>query len=90
MSLQLRIIRKRGSIPEFSEIGVQKDILLESSKGEGFLFPLLIRQLSKNFVSDDTIVNFAITNIENKEDSLFISATFSNKLGEVLNVESIL
>ena len=67
---------------------VHKDILTESTKGEGFLFPLLIRQLMKNFETDDTILNFTITNIQKKEDNLYIEATFSNALDDNLYIES--
>ena len=79
---------KKGSFPEFPDLGIQKDILSESFKGEGFLFPLLIRQLIRNFETDDTILNFTITNIQKKEDNLYIEATFSNALEDNLYIES--
>lgn len=74
-----------GSIPEFLHLGVQKDISVESVKGDGFLFPLLLRQLVNVFDTDDTIINFTITDTKKEEDALYMYITVQNRLG--VNIE---
>jgi len=76
-----------GSIPEFPNIGIQKDIISESVKGDGFLFPLLLRQLMNTLDTDDTIINLVVTDIKKEEGSLFVMTTFTNRLGDNLYLE---
>ena len=79
---------KMGSIPEFPELGIKKDIMLESVRGDGFYFPILIRQLSNSLFTDDTILNFEITNIDKEGDSLFISSSVQNRLYRNIDIQN--
>lgn len=75
---------KMGSIPEFPDLGIQKDIMNESVKGDGFFFPVLLRQLTSSLYSDDTIINFTIDDIVKEGDTYHISASVQNRLFENL------
>ena len=75
---------KMGSIPEYPDIGIQKDIMNESVKGDGFFFPVLIRQLTSSLFTDDTIVSFTIDDITKENDTYLITATVKNRLFENL------
>ena len=49
----------------------------ESVKGDGFFFPVLLRQLTSSLYSDDTIINFTIDDIVKEGDTYHISASVS-------------
>lgn len=80
----------KGSIPEYPDLGIAKDLMYESVKGDGFFFPVLLRQLSESIATDDTILTFSIDDIDKKEDSYFISASVTNRLLNNLKFESSL
>lgn len=79
---------KKGSIPEFMDLGVSKDILSEATKGEEYFIPILLRQISESLSLDDTILSFEITNIKKEGDSYFIEASVQNRLLETLEFSS--
>lgn len=79
---------KKGSIPEFIDLGVSKDILSEATKGEEYFIPILLRQISESLSLDDTILSFEITNIRKEGDSYFIEASVQNRLLETLEFSS--
>lgn len=72
-----------GQIPEYPNIGIDKSIYGECTKGNmGFTFPVLLRQLNIALETDDTILNFQIDNIELNDDemSYTIYASVQNRL----------
>lgn len=79
---------KKGSIPEFIDLGVSKDILSEATKGEEYFIPILLRQISESLSLDDTILSFEITNIKKERDNYFIEASVQNRLLETLEFSS--
>lgn len=79
---------KKGSIPEFPNLGVAKDLVSDAVKGEGLFFPILLRQLNETLNSDDTIIAFTIEDIQKEGDSYKISATVQNRLFNNLKFSS--
>lgn len=74
---------KMGEIPEYPDLGIDKSIYGECTKGNiGFTFPILLRQLNISLQTDDTILNFSIDNIEYDEKSMSytIYASVQNRL----------
>ena len=74
---------KMGEIPEYPEIGVDKNIYGECTKGNaGFTFPILLRQLNIALKTDDTILSFSIDDIQYEEDKMAytIYASVQNRL----------
>lgn len=72
-----------GQIPEYPNIGIDKSIYGECTKGNmGYTFPILLRQLNIALETDDTILNFQIENIElnSDETSYTIYASVQNRL----------
>ena len=80
----------QGSIPEFPSLGIAKDIISESVKGDGFFFPVLLRQLSESIQTDDTILVFSIDDIEKIDDYYLIKASVYDRLLNNLKFESSL
>lgn len=86
-SVQVLFELKKGEIPEFSEIGVDKSIYGECTKGNiGYTFPIMIRQLNIALETDDTILNFVINDIEldEKNNSYIIYASVQNMINDNL------
>lgn len=79
---------KQGSIPEFVDLGVSKDIINEATKGEEYFIPILLRQISESLSLDDTILSFEITNIKKEKDNYFVEAIVQNRLLETLEFSS--
>lgn len=78
----------KGGIPEFPDLGIDKE-LFQSNLGEiGELFPIIIRQLSNTLNTDDTILQFQIDDIERIEDkdAFRIHASAQNRLLEKINI----
>ena len=74
---------KMGEIPEYPEIGVDKSIYGECTKGNaGFTFPILLRQLNIALETDDTILSFSIDDIQYEEEKMAytIYASVQNRL----------
>ena len=74
---------KMGEIPEYPNIGVDKSIYGECTKGNaGFTFPILLRQLNIALETDDTILNFSIDDIQYEEEKMAytIYASVQNRL----------
>ena len=80
----------KGSIPEYPSIGMAKDIMNESVNGDGFFFPVLLRQLSETIQTDDTIISFSIDSIEKENDTYKIQASVQDRLLNNLKFESSL
>ena len=62
----------------------------ESVKGDGFFFPILLRQVSETIQTDDTIISFSIDSIEKENDTYLIQATVQDRLLNNLKFESSL
>ena len=74
---------KMGEIPEYPDIGVDKSIYGECTKGNaGFTFPILLRQLNIALQTDDTILSFSIDDIQYEEEKMAytIYASVQNRL----------
>lgn len=74
---------KMGEIPEFPDLGIDKSIYGECTRGNmGFTFPIMLRQLNIALETDDTILNFEINDIEFDEKSMSytIYASVQNRL----------
>ena len=73
-SVQILFNLQQGDIPEYLDLGIDKDVYSEcTNKNDlGFTFPILLRQLSTSLESDDTILDFEIDNIELNEVTMFI------------------
>jgi hypothetical protein len=73
----------RGSVPEFPNDGIEKDIL--GGNVNSVQYPVLARQLSDLFSKDDSFRNFKILKIDPKQDHIEIDVEVETYLGLVLN-----
>ena len=80
---------KKGDNPDQPQMGLQRSIFVGSNQTQ-FNFPILNRQMSETFNSDDSLKDFKIDNIEFESDVANISYSVKTRLGEVINESTIL
>lgn len=62
---------KRGDLPEFEDLGLSSDRVVGSNLAD-FAFPFIIRELEETFATDDTILNFGVTNIKREGSTIYM------------------
>ena len=62
---------KKGDIPETPEVGITPELTLGSTQGITNM-PFLQREIGESFGTDDTMLDFAVTDIEFKESKMKI------------------
>lgn len=80
---------KKGDNPDQPQIGLQRSVLLGVSKSN-FNIPILTRQLTETFKTDDSMKNFTINDVKFNQDMVEIQYSVQTRLGEVINQSSIL
>lgn len=88
-AVSILILLKRNSNPDAPNSGLQSTIAIGGNRAT-LNFPILNRQLTATFATDDTLKNFIIKNIEFKQDQLLIDYTVQTRLDEVINQQDIL
>jgi len=78
----------KGSVPEFPEDGVSKDII--GGNINSIQYPVIIRQLSGVFEKDDRYKSIAINSFKIEGESLAIDLQIVTKLNDVLNEQLVL
>lgn len=85
-SVEVLFSLKKGQIPEYPNLGIDKNVIADL-KQDGFMFPILLRQLNISLSCDDTIVNFKIDDIDKEEDNYIIKASVQNTLADKLSLD---
>jgi len=78
----------KGSVPEFPEDGISKDLL--GGNVNAIQYPILLRQQASVFEKDNRYKSIAINKLENQAESLIMELTVTTKLDEVLNENLVL
>ena len=61
----------KGDIPEYPSVGVTKDLQIGTNLGLVGI-PFIIRELREIFATDDTMVNFAVDDVEIDATAFFV------------------
>jgi len=78
----------KGSIPEFTDDGVDKTII--GTNLNSIQFPIIFRQISTLFQKDDRFKNFSIISIDQQVSSVEIVLQATTRLDEVLKQDIVL
>jgi hypothetical protein len=78
----------KGSVPEFPQDGIGKDLV--GSNVNAIQYPILLRQQSAVFEKDGRYKSIAINKLETQVESLIMELTVTTKLDEVLNENLVL
>lgn len=88
-AVDILIRLKRNSNPDRPFQGLQSNLVVGGNRAL-LNFPIIIRQLSEVFATDDTLQNFNVQNIEFQQDNLTASYEVETRLSESFNDETIL
>jgi len=80
-SVDILIKLKKNDNPDFPNEGLQSEIVVGISQSS-LNFPIITRQLTETFNSDDSLRNFLITNLKIESDNLLIDYQIETRLSE--------
>lgn len=78
---------KKNDISSARDLGLQQKIVVGTNRGL-LNFPVIIRQMSETFASDDTFKDFAVTNISINQDNVQVAWEVKSRLGEIIANET--
>lgn len=78
----------KGSVPEFPQDGISKDLIGTSISA--IQYPILLRQQSAVFEKDDRYKSIAVNKLQTSVDNLIIDLQITTKLDEVLGQQLVL
>ena len=81
-SINILITLKKGDNPEFSDQG-RNEKLTVGSNINSIAYPILFRQMKEVFATDDTIKSFVVTDVNRKQDGLFIEYEVVSRRGDL-------
>lgn len=88
-SSDILINLKKNDNPDFRDKGLQTTLVIGSNSAS-LNFPVIRRQLSDSFSTDDTFTSFNITSIQVTNNSLLVAYQVQTRLSEVLLLETTL
>lgn len=83
-SVEILSTLKRGDNPEYPHQGLQSSIVIGSNKGT-LNFPIITRQMTDVFQTDDSLRDFTIQSIKVDQDSLLIDYVVQTRLNETFS-----
>lgn len=84
-TVMIKINLRKGDNPEFPTSGINPKLIVGSNISS-LNYPILFRQLTQVFKTDDTIKSFSIININRIQDATFINFNVESQLGTVENI----
>lgn len=75
---------KKNSNPDYPNQGLQSSIIIGGNRAL-MNYPIIIRQMTQTFSTDDTLKNFTVKNIAFEQDNLLISYEVETRLDEVFD-----
>lgn len=88
-AVDILIKLKKNSNPDSPDSGLQSSIVVGSNRAM-LNYPILDRQLSATFATDDSLKNFKLLNLNIEEDKLWISYSVQTRLNETINQKDII
>lgn len=79
---------KKGDIPEYPSIGI--DNIFVGSNLSAFSYSAIIRDLTRNFETDDLFINFKIKELKIEQDSLHIDFEINTKYELLIQSKTII
>lgn len=84
-TIQILIYLRKGDNPEFPDQGIEPKLIVGSNVS-ALNYPILFRQLTQIFRTDDTVKSFSINSINRDQDAVFIEFQVESQLGTVENI----
>lgn len=80
-SVDILLQLKKGDNPDFTNQGLQSQIAVGANQAT-LNFPIITRQVSETFATDDSLKNFTLTGLTTQEDNLSMSYEVESRLSE--------
>lgn len=74
---------KIGSVPQYPTLGLQESVTVGSNRNS-FSSPLITRQMTKVFDTDDSLKDFKILGLTNNQDSVLIQFKVNTVAGDII------
>lgn len=87
-SVDILVKLKRNDNPDYPNLGLQSNIAIGQNRSV-LNFPIITRQMTQTFSSDDTLKNFNIESIKLEQDNLMIKYNVMTRLNEVVPSKEI-
>lgn len=79
---------KKNDNPDYPELGLQTAVAVGGTRAV-LNFPIIIRQLTQTFSSDDTLKNFKVNEIKADQDNLFVNYDVMTRLNEIIPTQDL-
>ncbi|MBS0031612.1 hypothetical protein ACTJJ0_30810 [Chitinophaga sp. 22321] len=83
-SVEILACLKKNDNPHAPSDGLQSAVIVGANRAS-LNFPIIVRQLSATFATDDTLQDFAVNEIKVVDDNLFISYQVKTRLNETID-----
>lgn len=88
-SVETLALLKKNDNPDYPSEGLQTAIIVGGNR-VALNFPVIIRQMTETFSTDDSLKNFSVTNLEVKEDNVRIDYEVQTRLNETFDGQAII
>lgn len=88
-SVNILINLKKNDNPDYPTLGLQSAVAIGGTRS-ALNFPIIIRQLTQVFSSDDTLKNFKVNQIKIEQDNLLVDFTVMTRLNEIVPTKDVL
>jgi hypothetical protein len=79
----------QGDLPEFPTKGIDPEVFVGNNLAS-FAYPLFVRQISRVFNEDDTVLDFKVLSFERRGDGLFVRFSFQSFYGLVFETNVVI
>lgn len=83
-SAEILLSLRRGDTPEFFDYGVD---IVEGTTKTAFDYPIVIRQLTQSFSTDDSFESIYLTDISTDKDSILLKIEIRSRMQDVLLIK---
>ena len=81
-SVIILILLKKNDLSDYPNLGLQKSVIVGSNRAL-MNFPIIMRQLSESFSSNDTLKEFQVKQIRTEQDNLVVEYSVKTRLNEL-------
>lgn len=88
-SVDILALLKKNDNPDYPDEGLQSSVIVGGNRAV-LNFPIIIRQMTETFNTDDSLKNFTITNMSVQEDNVFVNYEVQTRLNETYDGQAII
>ena len=82
-AVEIMIVHKKNQHPDYPSLGLQSTVCIGGNRAL-MNFPVIIRQLTETFNSDDSLKEFTVESLEVEQDNLLSNFKVKTRLNEII------